>query len=189
MRVVACLALTSGMALAGCGRGDEPTAPAQPPAPAQEQVMPEPAPPPKQEPEARVEPDASARTPEPEEKAEIIEDYYPTDLPIPEDARTTSLPKDVPVPAGAHALHPPLLESGITQATLALDDSAASVKSFYMTGLLKDGWTTQPALAAGTDSMILARKGSRELSVVISEVEGKTHVLLLEREDEGEPLE
>jgi hypothetical protein len=105
-------------------------------------------------------------------------------MPIPEGARPSSLSHDVRVPEGARLMHPPVLwdEQGITQATYEFDGPARAVQESLVASLLQEGWSTDPRVGSGAGAMITARKGSRQLTIVMDENAGRTSLLIMEME-------
>jgi hypothetical protein len=99
----------------------------------------------------------------------------------------SELPDDVRLPAGARTVYPPVrwADQGVTQGTYEVTDSAASVQASIVSNLLQDGWSTDPKSRAGPDTLIRARKGDRQLSIVMSEADGRTQVLVIETDAEA----
>jgi len=91
-------------------------------------------------------------------------------------------PKDVPVYARASVTYstsasPTEGKSGLAL-MLATDDSGADVQSFYETTLKSEGWTLTNTLKGGGSVIMTAEKDGRQLSLVISEADGKTGITL-----------
>jgi hypothetical protein len=166
------IALALALGSAACGGGDGAPAPSasvaekkplvkpkrveSTPLPAQPQaappaVAPAPTPPPAPAPEA-------AQTPS-----------IQPDAPLPDgEQRISDLPGDVPVPSGAQAVSPLLMSSeGIAHGTYEMKGSASSAATSYTAGLLQKGWSVEPARNAGSQALITATKGDRQLSIAI----------------------
>ena len=91
-------------------------------------------------------------------------------------------PEDVPAYTGANITYSASAnqnegESGMAL-ILATDDSRAEVQSFYETKLKSEGWTLTNTLQGGGSIIITAEKDGRQLSLVISEADGKTGITL-----------
>jgi hypothetical protein len=176
------IALITGLIAAGCGADDEAPAPAEPPAaarPAPGAPADRPAPP---SPVDEAEPDDVAP---PEEPLPL-----PLDRDLPEGARPSGgLPDDIRMPAGGRATEPTMLwdEEEITQGTYVYSEPPSAIRASLMANLLQDGWSTDRTSASGSDQMFTARKGNRELTVVMSENEGKTEVMIMEMESPSAP--
>lgn len=91
-------------------------------------------------------------------------------------------PTDVPAYEGASVTYSASAspEEGKTGMALILatDDAAADVKSFYEATLKSEGWTLTNTLEGGGSVIITAEKDGRQLSLVISEADGKTGITL-----------
>jgi hypothetical protein len=180
----------------GCGgdeRRSEPKAPSSPQAPAATRPANtgrpvEPVPP-----EARAEAELEPLPPEPapldaealplstEERRAL---GFPGELDLPEDARPSELPGDVPLPAGASAISEPMrTPEGFTHGTYAFEGSASSVQTEFSTALLSRGWSIQPASGNATDkALITATKGNRQVLAAIETIDGKTQLVVVEME-------
>jgi hypothetical protein len=177
------IVLMAALIAAGCGADDEAPAPAEPPAAAR----PAPSAPPDR---PAPEPPPDVGEAEPDDVAPPVEEEPVPSPPldardVPEGARQLDgLPDDVRLPAGGRAAAPPLLwdEQGITQSTYVYSKTPAAVRASLMANLLQDGWSTDRTNASGADQMFTARKGNRELTVVMSESDGQTEVMIMEME-------
>lgn len=91
-------------------------------------------------------------------------------------------PEDVPAYAGASVTYSASANQNEGKSGMALilatDDTAADVKSFYETTLQSKGWTLTNTLEGGGSVIITAEKDGRQLSLVISEADGKTGITL-----------
>lgn len=91
-------------------------------------------------------------------------------------------PKDVPTYAGASVTYSASANQNEGKSGMALilatDDSSAEVKTFYETKLKAEGWTLTNTLQGGGSTIITAEKDGRQLSLVISEADGKTGITL-----------
>jgi hypothetical protein len=170
--------------LLSCGGGErtsepapaETAAPAPPARPANTGHRVEPAP-------AEAEPPAAEPVP-PLLDEERQQFGFPEHLDLPEDARPSELPADVPLPRGATAISEPMQTGeGFTHATYAVEGSASAVQTQFSAGLLAQGWSIEPAGGNATDKALLsATKGNRQLLVAIETIEGKTQLIVVETE-------
>lgn len=91
-------------------------------------------------------------------------------------------PDDVPTYAGASVTYSASANQNEGKSGMALilatDDSGAEVKTFYETKLKSEGWTLTNTLEGGGSVIITAEKDGRQLSLVISEADGKTGITL-----------
>jgi hypothetical protein len=149
------LLLAGMLVLGGCGAGEDAASPA---------AAPQPAPAPPVEETAEPIPEEPLRTTEPDPEVLGVEG---------------TLPGDVPVPEGAQAMHPPLVASGTTRATFEVGEPLASVRSFYKTRLESSGWSIDAEKELESQLLMSAKKGERELSVAMSETDGRTQLVLL----------
>jgi hypothetical protein len=76
-------------------------------------------------------------------------------------------------------VHPPLVASGTTRATFEISEPLASVKSFYKTRLEAGGWSIDAEKELESQLLMSAKKGERELSVAMSETDGRTQLVIL----------
>ena len=90
-----------------------------------------------------------------------------------------TLPADVPVPQGAKALYPPMVASGTTRASFEVGGPLAEVQAFYKAQLAAGGWSVDAEKQLDAQSLLSAKKDGRELSVAMSEVDGRTQLVLL----------
>jgi len=155
-RFAATGALCALWILGGCG-GEREAEPAKPgPAPA-EKSSPAPAP-------AAAVPESELRHTPPDPAAVGVEG---------------ELGDDVPVPASAEPIHPPLIASGTTRASYESSEPLSALHSFYKAELSAKGWELGDERALEGQVLLSARKGGREISVAISETDGRSQFVIL----------
>jgi hypothetical protein len=110
---------------------------------------------------------------------------FPANAPPPEGETASELPADVPVPQGASAITAPMVSAdGITHGTYEIKGSAASVQTSYTASLLANGWSIAPGPGnQGSQALITATKGHRQLMVAIEGSGDSSQVVLLEMEN------
>ena len=155
-RTTLCLVLAGILSLEGCSGSEDADTPAQSPQAPAEAPAAEVAPP-----EAAAEP---LRSTVPDPEALGVEG---------------ALPDDVPVPPGAQALHPPLVASGTTRASFEVNDPIKSVQAFYKARLAESGWSIEAEKELDSQLLMSAKKGTRELSLAMSESAGRTQLVVL----------
>jgi hypothetical protein len=159
LRVAVGIALV-GILGPGCKR-DQPKPPAQPP---------------------EVQPPAASGTSTPEPESQPLR----TTKPDPEALGVEgALPEDVPTPEGAEVVHPPMVASGATRASYALEEPIAAVREFYEKQLAAKGWSIDATKELDAQLLLSAKKDGRELSVAMSESDGRTQLVLLVLGDES----
>jgi hypothetical protein len=153
MRTAPALILIGALGAAACGGDSKPAAPAAPEAAAEK---------------------AAPAQPEPAAAPLIEKKPDPEALGV-----EGTLPGDVPVPQGAKALFPPMVASGTTRATFEVGGPLAEVQAFYKAQLAAGGWSIDAEKELDAQSLLSAKKGGRELSVAMSEADGRTQLVLL----------
>src|SRR5262245_28359703 len=174
------IALAAALAASACGGSDETTAAAPAPV-ATQKARPKP---------ARIEstpepptPPVPAKPPAPPPPLEPESEMpsYSPDVPLAEgEEQIRDLP-DVPIPAGARALSPLLMsKDGIAHGTYEIPGSAASAATSYTAGLLQKGWSIEPAKTSGSQALINATKGDRQLSIAIDGSGERSQIVIIE---------
>ncbi|MEB2343525.1 MAG: hypothetical protein OZ948_02160 [Deltaproteobacteria bacterium] len=172
-------ALALALALA-CGARDRGAAPA-PAAPAPEPIAASPAP--------AVEPPAPAAAPTPAPAGPVVTRTVLPDGQVFEaeygkaDQLPTGFPDDVPLYGNARPLSSMAAPDHGTVVNLRSPDPPADLFAWYQEHYLAQGWEIELAKEEHARSTLVARKGNRVSSVVITGVPGATQALLTVAED------
>lgn len=178
-RRVACLGSALLLVSLACGGDDAP--PVEPPAAAEPPAAEAPAPDASDEPvrvevEERIEGTVVARTLTPD--GEIFEAEYGR-----EDQLPSNFPEDVPLYGNARPLSSMAAPAHGTVVNLRTADAPDRVFAWYQSHYAEQGWEIEQQLEERGRSTILARKGNRVSSIVITGVPGATQALLTVAED------
>jgi len=177
--LLACLAPALALALACSGEERTAAAPAPEEPPAAEQPDEEPAPAEAPETSATPAPPPGpvvARTVTPE--GEVFEAEYGK-----ADQLPTDFPDDVPLYGNARPMASMAAPGRGTIVNLRSSDPPADVFAWYQEQYLAQGWEIEHAKQEHARSTVVARKGNRVSSVVITAIPGATQALLTVAED------